>query len=517
MKIIIGLFSVAAVFAAMAADAPWFWKKAKYAEITSPAAISVRAGSDFSYQVVYKAKEPYALELVGYAGRPLPEKVSFDAANGVLSGNIAAVGEYLVTIVMHDEKGGSVNWEDLRIKVEESRPQPKTLAGETIYQIQIQGFDREANFAGVRKHLKRLADLGITWIYLSPITAADRGADRTYWSNRQRKYNNPINPYRPADYYHVEPNYGTDEEFRELVAYAHSLGLKVMIDVVFFHSGPNAVFAKNHPEWFVRDKDGNPVRNEWMFPTLDIANPALRKYLKDSLVMWALDYGVDGYRTDCGCDIPLDFWEECAAVIDAKKRDVVWLLEGAKREYCTAYNIFYGFTCTINYLAWHMDGRLPASVIRKGWQEEVDRGTGGAYCFRGTDTHDVANNDGVNRQEKRWGHQRAEAAIALCFALDGPAWLFEGQEIGWSGPFCIFTCTHPDWDKPECLDRPALIKRLATMKKTEPAFGSRGRIAWMETANPDDEILFYRIAPDGKKFRCFFNLEQGIWEIEEVK
>lgn len=45
------------------------------------------------------------------------------------------------------------------------------------------------------------------------------------------------------------------------------------------------------------------------------------------------------------------------------------------------------------------------------------------------------------------------------------------------------------------------------MKKTEPAFGAQGRLAWLEPANPDAELLFLRVAPDGKRFRCFFDIE----------
>ena len=54
------------------------------------------------------------------------------------------------------------------------------------------------------------------------------------------------------------------------------------------------------------------------------------------------------------------------------------------------------------------------------------------------------------------------------------------------------------------------------MKKTEPAFGARGRILWEKARNPEEQLQFLRIAPDGgKAFRCFFDFETGDWEISE--
>lgn len=497
-----------------AAAEPSFWRQGRFPAVTSPTETCVAVGEPFSFQVTYRCKRPWPVRMVGYAGKPLPETFAFDSETGVLTGRMDAAGERMVTFVIDDEAGRTVTWGDLKVRATPSRRQPKTLAGETFYQLQMPGFTESGDFAGVRRHLKRIAELGVAWVYLSPITVADRGEDQTYWSRRQRQHGNPRNPYRPSDYYNVDPDYGSNAAFRELVAEAHRLGLKVMTDVVFFHCGPNAVFLKEHPDWICRDQDGKPVRNEWMFPKLNIANRELRKYLKDSLVMWALDYGVDGFRADCGCSTPLDFWEDCAATIDAKKRDFVWLLEGKDPKYGErAYNVFYGFTCGHGGVNRAMDEVVPASVIREKWLEERLRGPAHAYFMRGTDTHDVANDDGERRQERRWGHRRAETALALSFALDGPMMLWQGQEIGWDRPYCIFTRTCPDWERPPVPERAEVVRRLATLKRTEPAFGSDGRIVWLEPEKPDDQVLFLRVAPDGKTYRCFFDLLAGTWNI----
>ena len=134
--------------------------------------------------------------------------------------------------------------------------------------------------------------------------------------------------------------------------------------------------------------------------------------------------------------------------------------------------------------------------------------------MRCTDTHDVACDNGEKREEKRWGHKRAECGIALSFALDGVPMLWMGQEIGWDRRYSIFGPTPIDWTAAPVPERPAVIRRLCQLKR-EPAFGARGEIVWLQSADPDDEVLFLRRAPDGTTYRCQFNLASGDWSIEK--
>ena len=498
------------------ADAPEYWSYAKYPAMTSPAEICVAPGESFSYSFTYVSRKPYEIRLKGIGFESVPKGLTFDANTGVLSGVPDWTGEKYLTFTMN-EGGACVQWGDVKIKVSGARKVPESLFNESIYQLEIGSFTPEGTFAAATHELKRLKDLGISWVYLCPVTARDKDDDRAYWSRRQKAsgFAAARNPYRPKDFMNVEPDYGTKEEFKNLVKTAHALGIKVMTDVVFFHCGPKAVFLEQHPDWVKRDKDGGFLCGEWAFPQLNFKNAGLRRYLTDSLLMWVKECGVDGFRCDVGDLVPLDFWEAARAELEAVKPDLVMLLEGTEATYgMKAFDMFYGFIASHNGINETLNGRMPASNIRRQWEKERAQGPAGIAWMRCTDTHDVACDAGENREERRWGHKRAECGIALSFALDGVPMLWMGQEIGWDKRYSIFGPTPIDWSVPPVPERPAVIRRLTALKR-EPAFGAKGKIIWLKPDDPDDEVLFLRRAPDGTTYRCWFNLATGDWDIRK--
>ena len=104
--------------------------------------------------------------------------------------------------------------------------------------------------------------------------------DRTTWSERQISFktNNPKNPYKIADYFNVDEEYGTNEDLKEFVKEAHKNGLKVLFDLVYRHCGKNAVFIKDNPDFVLRNEDGNFfAEGEWSFARLNFKNKELRE------------------------------------------------------------------------------------------------------------------------------------------------------------------------------------------------------------------------------------------------
>ena len=186
------------------------------------------------------------------------------------------------------------------------------------------------------------------------------------------------------------------------------------------------------------------------------------------------------------------------------------LLEGTKAKYGEkAFDMFYGFIASHNGINETLNERMPASNIRRQWEKERAQGPAGVAWMRCTDTHDVASDNGERREEMRWGHKRAECGIALAFALDGVPMLWMGQEIGWDGRYSIFGKTPIDWTAAPVPERPAVIRRLTALRK-RPAF-REGAVRWLVSKDPDSELDFERIAPDGETWRCHFNLITGEW------
>ena len=162
-----------------------------------------------------------------------------------------------------------------------ARPTTDEVKKSVIYQLMIQNFTNEGTFKKAMYLLPHIKSTGANIVYLCPIVEADDDTDQNFWSNRQKKskLNNPKNPYRMKDYFKLEPAFGTEDDFKAFVAEAHKLGLKVILDLVYYHCGPKATFIKDHPNFVVRDKYGNVENGRWCFPELNFKDPELREYL----------------------------------------------------------------------------------------------------------------------------------------------------------------------------------------------------------------------------------------------
>ncbi|PIQ25996.1 alpha-amylase [bacterium (Candidatus Blackallbacteria) CG17_big_fil_post_rev_8_21_14_2_50_48_46] len=165
---------------------------------------------------------------------------------------------------------------------------------------------------GVIQKLPYLKELGINAIYFNPIFEAP---------NSNHKYNT-------ADYMKLDPAFGDMNTFKTLIAKAHSMGIKVVLDAVFNHSG-DAHWAfqdviKNGPKskywnWYL--VHGFPVVQEpkpnyeswWGFASLpkwNEYNPEVREYLFKAAEYWT-QQGIDGWRLDVPNEVrDMNFWRE---------------------------------------------------------------------------------------------------------------------------------------------------------------------------------------------------------------
>jgi glycosidase len=88
-----------------------------------------------------------------------------------------------------------------------ARPSPEWVTGGVMYQIQPRAFTPEGTLKAAAARLPKVADIGVDILYLCPVFVSDDDPSKEGWSPRQRAsgMNNPRNPYRMKDYYHVDP------------------------------------------------------------------------------------------------------------------------------------------------------------------------------------------------------------------------------------------------------------------------------------------------------------------------
>lgn len=163
---------------------------------------------------------------------------------------------------------------------------------------------------GIRNHLDYLDSLGVTAIWVCPVLENDMPGGSYHG-------------YATTDYYRIDPRFGSNDEWRGLIAEAHRRGMKVVMDMIFNHSGSNHPWVKdmpskdwlNHPDRdvmtnyrlttvhdpYVSDYDKDRTVNGWFVPSmpdLNQRNPHLMKYLTQNSIWWVESSKIDGIRMD---------------------------------------------------------------------------------------------------------------------------------------------------------------------------------------------------------------------------
>ena len=192
---------------------------------------------------------------------------------------------------------------------------------------------------GIRQHLDYFNQLGVTALWLTPVLENNSPDNNKY---------STYHGYATTDYYKVDPRFGTNDEYRKLVAEAHQHGLKVVMDMIFNHCGFEHPWVSdmpskdwfNTPEWFEETKNvgrdattgqpnGTPAANDkylqtsykltpvldpyaskvdfhetvdgWFVPSmpdLNQRNPHVIRYLIQNSEWWIESVGIDGIRMD---------------------------------------------------------------------------------------------------------------------------------------------------------------------------------------------------------------------------
>ncbi|MBQ1213758.1 MAG: cyclomaltodextrinase N-terminal domain-containing protein, partial [Tidjanibacter sp.] len=164
---------------------------------------------------------------------------------------------------------------------------------------------------GIIDHLDYIADLGATAIWSTPLTLDNEGFASYHG-------------YSCSDYYHIDPRYGSNELYKEMVAEAHKRGIKFIFDVVTNHCGTAHWWAGDYPTsdwahnidspsisnhgWMMQsdpvnrsERDHKMMENGWFdysMPDLNLENPLVFNYFRQLYCWWIEWADLDGLRVD---------------------------------------------------------------------------------------------------------------------------------------------------------------------------------------------------------------------------
>ncbi len=370
---------------------------------------------------------------------------------------------------------------DQDVSSETARPSPDWLRSGTIYEIFPRDFSSAGNIAGVTARLDELKDLGVTILWTMPIHPIGEKFRKGGFGS----------PYSIRDYYAVDPNYGTLDDYKNFVAAAHQRGLKVIMDLVANHTAWDSVMMTNK-NFYKQDASGHviPPVPEWTdVAGLNYQSTALRDYMIAMLKYWIQTCDVDGFRCDVAYMVPTDFWEQVRAELTKVKPDIMLLAEASKPELLVkAFDIDYSWPllATLNKILIH---DAPATDIRKCWEESFKQFPKDSLHMRISDDHDEA------RAVARYGLNGALAASALMFTLDGVPLIYNGMEVGdatESGDPALFDKLNIFWNPKERPQLQFIYHDLIKLRKDYPAF-TNDRVIWLPNYEESKVVSFMRL------------------------
>lgn len=224
---------------------------------------------------------------------------------------------------------------------------PEWIMQGNIYEVNTRQYTPEGTFNAFAKHLDRLKEMGVQTLWFMPINPISR-ADR---KGSLGSY------YAVADYTAINPEYGTLEDWTQLVKTIHDKGMKVMIDWVPNHTGADHPWLLSHPGFFVKDSAGKAATMfDWTDTRiLDYKNNEMQDSMIAAMKYWVSNTGIDGYRVDVAWNVPGEFWKKCIPQLKELNKELFFLAEGDK-----PYLMTSGFDAYYPWEMFHMMVKVAA-------------------------------------------------------------------------------------------------------------------------------------------------------------
>ena len=367
-------------------------------------------------------------------------------------------------------------------------PKQQPLENSVVYEMNVRQYTPEGTFAAAQQELPRLKELGIDILWLMPIhpigVKERKGTLGSY--------------YAIADYKAINPEFGTMEDFENFLAEAHKLGFRVILDCVANHTSPDAKWINECPaDWYMRDENGNTVVNyDWYdIAELNYDKREVWDAMADQMRFW-MEKGVDGFRCDMACEIPLEFWQETISALRADYPGMYMLAEGEepKLHSLSGFNSSYAWELhhMLNAIA---RGEKNIPELLEYIQKDAERHPADAFRLMFTSNHDE--NSWAGTEFERMG-DAAKLMAVLTFTLpNGQPLIYTGQEIGWNKRFEFFeTDPVPAWEENEYTD---FYKWLIETRHANPALSAGDKGGVFEIVSTDDSTLvFTRTLPGNK-------------------
>lgn len=376
---------------------------------------------------------------------------------------------------------------------------------------------------GIISKLDYIKELGANAIYFTPIFAADSS-----------------HKYDTVDYFKIDPQFGTEEDFKDLIKEAHDRDIKIMLDGVFNHTSKNHKYFQDvvekkqdseYRDWFyINDYENLEESLNWNdskfremntyntfaytpnMPKLNVANNAARSYILKAVEYWT-EMGIDGWRLDVANEVHHSFWKEFKKRVVAINPDIyivgeIWhdsitWLRGD--EFHAVMN--YKYTNAI------IDYFFKRKITKEQFENRVVR-TQMEYtqqinnaAFNLFDSHDtvrVKNQCNFNSDAQKLG-------TVFLLTQNGTPCIYYGTEIGLDGyedpnNRKLMIWDESKWDK----ELYNFYKEIIRVRRDNPVLGNRGEVYFVYN---NDVCEYVKCGEEGF-YRIILNNSENSYKFE---
>lgn len=347
-----------------------------------------------------------------------------------------------------------------------------------IYEVNLRQYTKEGSFRAFAEHLPRLREMGIEILWFMPITPISKiGRLGTLGSY-----------YACSDYVTTNPEYGSMPDFKSLVAQAHRLGFKVLIDWVANHTGWDHRWTTDHPEFYRKNTDGIFFDAHGWADVIDLNFdvPELWIAMIGAMQFWIETCDIDGFRCDMAMLVPLEFWREARTTLD-KIKPLFWLAECEEIMYHEVFDASY----TWKWL----------HIMESYWKKSSDmQGLFQVLYYYNHQFPPQAQRVYFSSNHDENSHSGSEyeriGDAVLPFAVfnslyEGLPLIYSGQELPNKKRLLFFDKDEIDWSQPCQLSH--FYRTLLKLRKTNPALksGDQDRKATILSNTSADRVLSF--------------------------
>src|SRR6056297_699647 len=317
-------------------------------------------------------------------------------------------------------------------------------------------------------------------------------------------------PYASLDFTGIDPALARFdpmatplEQFIELVDAVHARGGKLILDIAPNHTGWAAELHETHPEWLVRDENGNIVApGAWGVTWADLARLDYRhkdlwQYMGEVFLTWCRR-GVDGFRCDAGYMIPVWAWLYIISAVRSEFPETIFFLEGLGGKLSVTRRLLNkgGFDWAYSELFQNYDRGQITHYLPEPMQISESEG----LMIHFAETHD---NNRMAATSTRYAAMRT-ALCALC-AHQGGFGFANGVEWFADEKIDVHNAKSLNWGASD--NQVAQIRRINHLLKTHPAFFDHTDIRMIQTGGTNTLVFSRHHRPSGQKLLILVNLD----------